>query len=170
MFLESIQVIETSPCLADEERFKARTLASANLNELLPYLNALIDDGFYRAQGNSLSFKKGIVGFTLMNDQINITKFLNNTELYELLDWVQELINKAHDRMDEITPDYETRETMPVLQVYKLLPKTNCKKCGEATCMAFAAKLNQFETRPDECPLLSEVEYLDAKNELETVF
>jgi len=27
------------------------------------------------------------------------------------------------------------------LDVYNMLPKTNCKECGEANCMAFAAKV-----------------------------
>lgn len=27
------------------------------------------------------------------------------------------------------------------LDIYKLLPKTNCKKCGSPTCLAFAIKL-----------------------------
>ncbi len=27
------------------------------------------------------------------------------------------------------------------IEVYKLLPRTNCKECGEENCMAFAVKL-----------------------------
>ena len=30
---------------------------------------------------------------------------------------------------------------MKALDIYKLLPKTNCKKCGHPTCLAFAMKL-----------------------------
>jgi acetyl-CoA decarbonylase/synthase complex subunit gamma len=29
------------------------------------------------------------------------------------------------------------------LEIYKLLPKTNCKDCGFPTCLAFAMKLSQ---------------------------
>jgi len=29
------------------------------------------------------------------------------------------------------------------LQIYKLLPKTNCKDCGFPTCLAFSMKLAQ---------------------------
>ncbi|MCD6324853.1 acetyl-CoA decarbonylase/synthase complex subunit gamma, partial [Candidatus Bathyarchaeota archaeon] len=32
------------------------------------------------------------------------------------------------------------------IEVYMLLPKTNCKKCGEENCMAFAVKLVNRET------------------------
>ena len=41
------------------------------------------------------------------------------------------------------------------LQVYKLLPKTNCKDCGTATCMAFAMQLAAGKTSADKCPHLS---------------
>ncbi|MFY9637706.1 MAG: (Fe-S)-binding protein, partial [Methanobacterium sp.] len=31
------------------------------------------------------------------------------------------------------------------MEIYRLLPKTNCAKCGEASCMAFATKLSDKE-------------------------
>ncbi|RLB79177.1 MAG: acetyl-CoA decarbonylase/synthase complex subunit gamma [Deltaproteobacteria bacterium] len=46
------------------------------------------------------------------------------------------------------------------IEVYKLLPKTNCKKCGEENCMAFAVKLVNMETKLELCkPLLEEAKY-----------
>lgn len=170
MLVESIKVIETSPCLADEEKFKALTVASASLSELLPYLNRELEDAYYRPQGNTLTFKKGIVGFTLIDNQINITKFLNNTELHELLDWVKDFINDVHQRKGTIEPNYEEKTVMPVLDIFKLLPKTNCKKCGEPTCMAFAAKLNKIEGKVDECPTLNEDAYQESKRILSEAF
>ena len=41
------------------------------------------------------------------------------------------------------------------MDVYRLLPKTNCAKCGEASCMAFATKLSQKETDIELCTQLS---------------
>jgi acetyl-CoA decarbonylase/synthase complex subunit gamma len=42
------------------------------------------------------------------------------------------------------------------LDVYKLLPKTNCKDCGEENCMAFATKLVNREVILESClPLLA---------------
>ena len=46
------------------------------------------------------------------------------------------------------------KELSPI-DVYKLLPKTNCKECGEANCMAFATKIVNREVSIDQClPLL----------------
>jgi acetyl-CoA decarbonylase/synthase complex subunit gamma len=42
------------------------------------------------------------------------------------------------------------------LEIFKLLPKTNCKKCGKPTCLAFAMALAQKRAKLDECPDVSE--------------
>ena len=42
------------------------------------------------------------------------------------------------------------------LDIFKLLPKTNCKKCGKPTCLAFAMALAQKRAKLDECPDVSE--------------
>ncbi|MDR1597020.1 MAG: acetyl-CoA decarbonylase/synthase complex subunit gamma [Treponema sp.] len=41
------------------------------------------------------------------------------------------------------------------LDIFKLLPKTNCKKCGNPTCMAFAMKVAQGSIAIDKCPDIS---------------
>ena len=42
------------------------------------------------------------------------------------------------------------------LDIYKLLPKTNCKECGQPTCLAFAMKLAQKQAELSACPYVSE--------------
>ncbi|OGS43408.1 MAG: acetyl-CoA decarbonylase/synthase complex subunit gamma [Elusimicrobia bacterium RIFOXYD2_FULL_34_15] len=42
------------------------------------------------------------------------------------------------------------------LDIYKHLPKTNCKKCGCATCLAFAMALAAKKTSLDKCPDITE--------------
>jgi len=42
------------------------------------------------------------------------------------------------------------------LQIYKLLPKTNCKECGYPTCLAFAMKLAAKQAELSACPYVSE--------------
>jgi len=49
------------------------------------------------------------------------------------------------------------------LQIYKLLPKTNCKECGFPTCLAFAMKLAAKQAELSACPYVSE----EAKAQLE---
>ena len=50
------------------------------------------------------------------------------------------------------------KELSPI-DVYKLLPRTNCKECGEENCMAFATKLVNREVTIEKCPPLLTKEF-----------
>ena len=58
------------------------------------------------------------------------------------------------------------KELSPI-DIYKLLPKTNCKECGQDNCMAFATKIVNREVEIESCkPLLkkeNEKSYLKLK-------
>ncbi len=49
------------------------------------------------------------------------------------------------------------------LDIYKQLPKTNCKDCGVPTCLAFAMKVAAGQVGLDDCPHLS----ADARSKLD---
>ncbi len=49
------------------------------------------------------------------------------------------------------------------IEIYKFLPKTNCKECGFPTCLAFAMKLAQGQAELSKCPDVSD----EAKQALE---
>jgi acetyl-CoA decarbonylase/synthase, CODH/ACS complex subunit gamma len=51
------------------------------------------------------------------------------------------------------------------IQIYKFLPKTNCKVCGFPTCLAFAMKLAQGQVELSKCPDISE----EGKQALEAI-
>ncbi|MFH1753880.1 MAG: acetyl-CoA decarbonylase/synthase complex subunit gamma [Candidatus Omnitrophota bacterium] len=48
------------------------------------------------------------------------------------------------------------------LEIYKLLPKTNCKECGFPTCLAFAMQIAAKKAALDKCPYVSD----DSKGKL----
>ncbi|HCD38653.1 MAG TPA: acetyl-CoA synthase subunit gamma, partial [Candidatus Omnitrophica bacterium] len=41
------------------------------------------------------------------------------------------------------------------LDIYKLLPKTNCRECGFPTCLAFALSLAKKAVSLEKCPYVS---------------
>jgi len=57
------------------------------------------------------------------------------------------------------------KELSPI-DVYKLLPKINCKECGVDNCMAFATKIVNREINLDQCPPLLKKDYEKAYNQL----
>jgi acetyl-CoA decarbonylase/synthase complex subunit gamma len=48
------------------------------------------------------------------------------------------------------------------IQIYKLLPQTNCKECGFPTCLAFGMKLAAKQVELSDCPYVSD----EAKEQL----
>jgi acetyl-CoA decarbonylase/synthase complex subunit gamma len=57
------------------------------------------------------------------------------------------------------------KELSPI-DIYMLLPKTNCKECGEDNCMAFAAKVVNREVKIEQCPPLLKKENEKAYRQL----
>jgi acetyl-CoA decarbonylase/synthase, CODH/ACS complex subunit gamma len=49
------------------------------------------------------------------------------------------------------------------IEIFKMLPKTNCQECGVPTCMAFAMKLAAGQAELDACPYVS----AEARDKLE---
>lgn len=42
------------------------------------------------------------------------------------------------------------------IQIFQMLPKTNCKECGVPTCLAFAMKLAAGQAELSACPYVSD--------------
>jgi ArsR family metal-binding transcriptional regulator len=83
-----------------------------------------------------------------------ITVVQDISEAQPVFAHVREVINDTWERRSEITPRDEPRARASALEVYRLLPRTNCGACGEKTCMAFAVKLTSGAARLYECPPL----------------
>ena len=52
------------------------------------------------------------------------------------------------------------------LTLHKLLPKTDCKKCGKRTCLAFAIDLAKGKSRLEDCPILEQPEFVGDRQTL----
>jgi acetyl-CoA decarbonylase/synthase complex subunit gamma len=60
------------------------------------------------------------------------------------------------------------KELSPI-EIYKLLPGTNCKECGETNCMALAAKLVNREAALEECTPLLDAKFAESYAKLWTL-
>jgi ArsR family metal-binding transcriptional regulator len=74
----------------------------------------------------------------------------------DLLVAVRDLLNRTWERRDEIQPRPEGRRVPRPLDIYELLPRSNCRACGEATCMAFVFGLLEARRLIDACPSLAD--------------
>ena len=88
-------------------------------------------------------------------------------EAQALLAWMQGQINDIYERREAITPRSVSQAGLKVIEILKLLPMTNCKLCGYATCMAYAAALREGEISLQACKPLWEEKYRGKREKLE---
>ncbi|MCL5773077.1 MAG: hypothetical protein M1536_01665 [Firmicutes bacterium] len=153
-FLKSITLCYVAPCIADETKIRLIAYFSSDISEILPYLNTVIKGASYNKNGPTLTYTKGRKIINLYNIKIAIAKADDIIDAWNILDEIKDLINETHKNKDTITPNNEAKVKITALQIYGWLPKTNCKLCQEATCLAFAAKLLLGEQKLQNCSLL----------------
>lgn len=167
MFLEKIDVTKVETCLADAEKIRLQAVLSQDIEELLPYLNTVIKNAVYNHYAKNLTFMKEFRLITLYPRKLTMAKAVNMTDALQVLDWLKDLINDTHRRQKEISPTFTKKERPTALQIYKWLPGTNCRRCGQLTCLAFAARLLSGENALVDCPPLAEVENSERFNALQ---
>jgi len=157
MLLHSYKITRTLPCLADPEKIRVIADVSGEIHEVFPYLNATLKGCIYNHPANTLTIKKDGKMFTLHAHHITLAKIEDEKEAEEILIWLKDLINETYERQDQIEPNYSMAAELKALDIFKLLPGTSCKKCGELTCLAFAVKLVGRDIEITKCdPLFSE--------------
>lgn len=149
-YVKSYQIIRSSPCFSEENRIRVIAALDRQIGELLPYLNASIR-GNYNAAGPSFTFSYENRPVILENRQVILGKTEDMDKAREILNAVLVIINKVARRREQITPSTESRQELSPYLLYKHLPHTNCKECGEMTCLAFAIALVQEKCRLDQC-------------------
>ncbi len=157
MLLHSYKITRVLPCLADPEKIRVIAEISDEIHEVFPYLNATIKGCIYNHPALTLTIKKDGKLLTLHAHHITLAKIEDEKEAEEILGWLKNLINETYGKRDRIEPNYSMTAELKALDIFKLLPGTSCKKCGELTCLAFAVKLVGRDTEITRCdPLLWE--------------
>jgi ArsR family metal-binding transcriptional regulator len=121
----------------------------------LPYLNAVLGGFSYIKEPPSVTFRSQGKLITVHGNKIAINALKDETEAAKIVEWLKREINEAWARRDEIEPSYESQPQPQVFQILKLLPKTNCRECGEPTCMVFAVAVTEGIKGAEDCPPLS---------------
>jgi len=157
MLLQSYKITRILPCLADPEKIRVIAEISDEIHEVFPYLNATLKGCIYNHPANTLTIKKDQKLITLHVLHITLAKIEDENEAEELLKWLKDLVNETYEKRGQIEPNYSMAAELKALDIFKLLPGTNCKKCGEPTCLAFAVKLVGRDIEITKCdPLFSE--------------
>jgi ArsR family metal-binding transcriptional regulator len=159
MLLNGFEITHILPCIADLEKIRTIAQLSDDIREALPYLNATLKGTIYNHAAGILTFKKDGAMITLYPKTVTLAKVDDEHRAKRMMEWLKALINETFENRRNIQPNYERGTTLRALDIFKLLPGTNCKGCGEPSCLAFAVKLAGREIEIVKCAPLFSGEY-----------
>ena len=125
-----------------------------DIREVLPYLNSALGGHTYTKDPPSVTFKVHGKLITVHPDQIAVNALKDEDEADKILEWLRQEINEAWERRDRIQPSFEGLSKPQILEVLRLLPRSNCRRCGQPTCMVFAILAADGAKGPEDCPAL----------------
>ena len=161
-----VELIEP-PCVLGAPRWAAKVRLRRDIGDVLPYLNARLQDCRYHHEARALIWRNGERRYAFRPFEITVAPVEDNDEAKKVVAEAVSLVNQVwHDR-DGITPSFAEKEPPKVLDIYRLLPKTNCRKCGYATCMAFAAALRNDAITMEYCSPLMESSNAECRKRLQ---
>jgi ArsR family metal-binding transcriptional regulator len=159
----------TPPCDPGAERYAARAHLMLDILEVLPYLNATLRGALYLPTAHALTWKKGGHNIAFHAHEI-ATSNVEDRDAAEIeLKGLVDLVNHTWERRAEITPDTTTHQRPTPMAIFKLLPQTNCKQCGEPTCYTFSLKLAVSQKKLVDCPAMGESQYAEKRRGLEAI-
>jgi len=121
---------------------------------LFPYLNAEIGGAQYFSKPECIKFMHNDHLCVLYPQEGAFTPAINHIDATDFLWEILKLIRDIARRSDEIIPNFRRHNSVSAVDIFRLLPGSNCRDCGYATCLAFAAALSRQKTFPVECPYL----------------
>lgn len=144
-------VMVLAPCVAEEMKIRLTAHLSGDLSEVFPYLNTEMARGSYNRHGPTFTYMDGRRMVCLYPRRITIAKADELVDGWRTLEDIRRRVNNVWGRRGRIKPSYEMRERPPALEIWKRLPRTDCRSCGQATCLAFAVKVWQGLAPAEEC-------------------
>ena len=159
----------TPPCEPGAERYSARARLVVDISDALPYLNATLRGAVYHKAANALIWKKGGHNIAFHAYEIATSNAEDRDGAENELKGLIDLVNRTWARRAEITPDTTTRQRPAPMAIFKLLPGTNCRQCGEPTCYTFAMKLTASQKTLADCPSIYDPQYNEQLEALEAM-
>jgi ArsR family metal-binding transcriptional regulator len=126
-----------------------------DVSQAIPYLNAVLGGFNFTREPPSVTFRSQGKLITVHGDKIAINALKDENEARKIVEWLKREINEAWEKKEEIEPSYDSLPRPQVMQVLRLLPKTNCRGCGEPTCMVFAVSVTEGIKGAEDCPPMS---------------
>jgi ArsR family metal-binding transcriptional regulator len=128
---------------------------ATDISEVLPYLNTVLGGSTYIQSPPSVSFKVQGKLIAVHSREIAINALKDEGEAEKILLWLKHEINDTWEKREQIKPSFQGISKPQALEILKLLPRNNCRRCGQATCMVFSLLVADGAKGPKDCPGLS---------------
>ncbi|CAG0948005.1 4Fe-4S ferredoxin [Anaerolineae bacterium] len=167
MLLQSYHLnVFAPPCEPGAERWTVKAALDDDIGDALPYLNTTLKGTIYNHVARALTWRMGGHSIAIRPREIAISNLQDQDAAATEVKHVAEIINRTWDRRAEITSSIEMRQRLKPMDVYKLLPATNCKVCGQPTCFTFALRVTAGENELEQCAPLFTDAFRDKREKL----
>ena len=134
-------------------RWGAHFKIDNDIRKVFPYINGSIEGARYHYRPLHVGFEREYVQCTLYPREAIAAPFTGEDHALEFIEGLIVFLNDMYANRHKHKKSHRVhRKPVSIVEILKALPRTNCKECGYATCMAFAAALNQEEAEPNDCP------------------
>jgi ArsR family metal-binding transcriptional regulator len=127
-----------------------------DVSAALPYLNTVLGGFEYVEDPPAVTFKVHGKLITVHGRKIAANALQDEEEARKIIEWLKREINQAWENRNHIPPSTKGAPRPKIIELLKRLPKTNCRECGEPTCMVFATRLAEGVRETDDCPAIDE--------------
>lgn len=141
-----------------------------DISSVFPYLNAVFNNTIYDHKNQILIIREQNQAYAFRPEEIRIARTDDPSHARQITAELVEKVNHIWQERDSITPRFTDKRPVAVIEIFKLLPKTNCRKCGYLTCLAYAADLRQGVAQLEECPYLALPEYTENRQKIAALF
>ena len=151
-------------------RYGLKIILFNDISQVFPYLNTVLDDTLYDHEKRILVGIHRKQRYAFRPNEIRVAGIADPSQAKQVAGKVVDLVNRVWQERDSIAPRFSERKLPTVVEIFNLLPKTNCKRCRYATCLVFAADLREGKAVLEQCPPLSQPEYAENKERVAALF
>ncbi len=123
MLIDGYEIDLNCPaCDPGAEAWVATVATVAELSELMPYVNAVVEKGEYSPGVPTLVWRQGAHKVFLRSHQLGISNLSDRVHAESEVDRLVQFLNETWDARESMTPDFSTRAKPKVLEILRLLP------------------------------------------------